>query len=166
LLKKLEEIIIVFCIAAITIIMNVNIVLRHVLNMSWSPTEEVCLIMVVIFTFVGSAYATRIGAHLFASFLFDIPVVSHKFKKMLAIIVSIVSGLAAAYVAYIGIDFIRLTYNSARTTAVLGIPFYTFYSMLPIGFALIAWQNFRCLLKNLRSKEEYYLGSDCGPGGK
>lgn len=165
-LKKIEEFIIVFCIVAITVIMNVNIVLRHVFNMSWSPTEEVCLIFVVIFTFVGAAYATRTGMHLFASFLFDIPVISIRFKKCLAVVICIVSGLTAAYIAYLGIGFIRFTYFSSRTTASLGIPFWTFYIALPIGFALIAWESFTCLIKNLKSKDKYYLGSDATPGGK
>jgi len=165
-LKKLEEVVIVFCIAAIMVIMNVNIVLRHMFNMSWSPTEEICLILVVIFTFIGSAYAARIGAHLFASFLFDIPFISYRFKKFLAVTISFVTGVVALYVAYLGIDFVKLTYNSVRTTAVLGIPFYTFYVTLPIGFTLIAWESFKCLIKNVRSKGKYYLGSDCDLEGK
>jgi TRAP-type C4-dicarboxylate transport system permease small subunit len=165
-LKKLEEVVVVFCIVAIMVIMNVNIVLRHVFNMSWSPTEEVCLVMVVIFTFIGSAYAARIGAHLFASFLFDIPFISYRFKKLLAVTIALITGIAALYVAYLGIDFVRLTYNSARSTAVLGIPFYTFYVTLPVGFALIAWESFKCLIKNIRSKGKYYLGSDCGTEDK
>lgn len=163
-MKKIEEIIIVFCIIAITLIINVNIVLRHVFNMSWSPTEEICLILVVVFTFIGSAYATRIGAHLFASFLFDIPAVSRRFKKKLAIVVSLVSCLTAGYVTYLGIYFVHTTYVSTRVTPVLGIPFYTFYMALPVGFALITWQSLRCMIKNIRS-EDYYLGAECKPGG-
>lgn len=159
-LKKLEEFIIVACIAAVTIIMNVNIILRHVMNMSWSPTEEVCLILIVVTTFIGSTYATRTGSHLFASFLFDIPMISPKFKKALALVISITSGLTAAYIVYLGIDFIRMTYNSARTTAALGIPFWTFYLSLPIGFMLITCESFICVSKNLRDKDAYYLGSD------
>ena len=165
-LKKIEEIIIVACNAAITINLNLNIILRHIFNMSWSPTEEVCLILVVVFTFIGSAYATRTGAHLFASFLFDIPIVSIKFKKVLATIISLISGLTACYIVYLGIDFIKMTFNSSRTTAALGIPFWTFYLALPIGFVLIAWESFSCLLKNIRSKDKYYLSSDPESGGE
>ena len=160
LLKKLEEIIIVFCIVAITLIMNVNIVLRHIFNMSWSPTEEVCLVFVVVFTFIGSAYATRTGAHLFASILFDLPFVSHKFKKALAIVIATVTGGTAVYIAYLGIEFIQLTYNSARTTAALGIPFWTFYLSLPIGFVLIAYESFVCLKNNLTIKDKYFLSAE------
>lgn len=164
-LKKIEEIIVIACIAAITVIMNVNIVLRHIFKMSWSPTEEVCLILVVVFTFIGSAYATRTGAHLFASFLFDIPIVSIRLKKFLATIISLISGLTACYIVYIGIDFIKITFDSSRTTAVLGIPFWTFYLALPIGFVLIAWESFVCLMKNIRSKDNYYLSSESESGG-
>lgn len=158
-MKKIEEIIIVFCVIAITVVMNVNIVLRYVFNMSWSPTEEVCLVLVVVFTFIGSAYAARIGAHLFASFLFDIPTISLRFKKALAIIIALVSGVTAAYVAYLGIEFIELTYNSGRTTPALGIPFYLFYSSLPVGFVLIAWQELRSVIQNIRS-DKYCIGPD------
>ena len=158
-MKKIEEIIIVICIIAITIIMNVNIVLRHFFNMSWSPTEEICLILVVVFTFIGSAYATRIGAHLFASFLFDLPMISFRFKKFFATLISFVSGATAVFVAYLGIDFIRLTYISGRTTPVLGIPFYWFYAALPVGFALIAWHSMVCFRENFRS-DKYCIGMD------
>lgn len=159
-LKKIEAFVIVFSIVAITIIMNVNIVLRHVFNRSWSATEELCLIFVVIFTFVGSAYATKIGAHLFASFLFDIPRIPFLFKKKLAVAISVITGVTAAYVTYLGIDFIVLTYGSGRITPVMGIPYYLFYVFLPIGFALITYENVICLIKNLRIKDKYYLGSD------
>lgn len=159
-LKKLEEIIIVISIMAITIIMNVNIILRYVFNKSWSPTEEVCLIFVVVFTFIGAAYAARIGSHLFASFLFDIPAISVKFKKALAVIISLINGIAAVFVAYLGINFVKLTYISGRTTPSLGVPFFIFYIALPIGFVLIAWESFKCLIKNLRTKDRYYLSPD------
>ena len=158
-LRKIEEFLIAFSILAITLVMNVNVVMRYIFNSSWTPTEEVCLIFVVIVTFLGSAYATRIGMHLFASLIFDLPMVPVKLKKFLATAISIVCALLCALLAFYAIQFVQQNYVSGRTTPSLGIPFYSFYIILPISFALMSWYNVRIALANFKI-EGYTLAAD------
>lgn len=155
-LRKAEEVLIAFCIIAISVIMNVNVVMRYVFNSSWTPTEEVCLILVVLITFIGSAHATRIGMHLFASLIFDIPTVPVRFKKFLAVVISVVCTVLCLVLAYQAVFFVQQNYVSNRTTPSLGIPFYTFYAVLPVSFLLMAWHNARIVLMNVRMRGEGY----------
>ncbi len=158
-LRKIEEFVIAASILAITAIMNVNVVMRYVFNSSWTPTEEVCLIFIVIVTFLGSAYATRIGMHLYASLIFDMPVVPARFKKFLAILISAVCTVLCALLAYYAVRFVQQNYVSGRTTPSLGIPFYTFYAILPVSFSLMAWHNARVAIANLRA-DGYTLAAE------
>lgn len=159
-LRKAEEMLIAFCILAISAIMNVNVVMRYVFNSSWTPTEEVCLILIVLVAFVGSAHATRIGMHLFASLIFDIPAVPVRFKKILAVVISAVCAALCLVLAWQAVIFVRQNYVSNRTTPSLGIPFYTFYIVLPVSFLLMAWHNARIFLLNLKTRDGYALAPE------
>jgi TRAP-type C4-dicarboxylate transport system permease small subunit len=91
--------------------------------------------------------------HLFASLLFDLPNVPGKFKKLLAIAISTVSALFCLILAFLAAQFVRQNFLSGRTTPSLGIPFYTFYVILPVSFALMALHNARALMCNLRQRD-------------
>jgi TRAP-type C4-dicarboxylate transport system permease small subunit len=93
------------------------------------------------------------GMHLFASFLFDIPNVPRKLKKLLAIVISAVSAAFCLILAFLAAQLVMQTYMSGRTTPSLGIPFYTFYIALPVSFVLMALHNARALICNLRQKD-------------
>lgn len=159
-LKKAEEALVAFCIISITAIMNVNVVMRYVFNSSWTPTEEVCLILVVLMTFIGSVNAARIGLHLFASLVFDIPAIPQKFKKSLAIVISVVCAALCLLLACLAIQFVGQNYASHRTTPSLGIPFYVFYCVLPVAFLMMAWHNIRAAALNLKMREGYALAPE------
>ena len=163
-LRKIEEFLIATSVLAITLIMNVNVIMRYVFNSSWTPTEEVCLIFIVIVTFLGSAYATRIGMHLFASLIFDLPMVPARVKKFLAILISVVCAVLCAVLAFYATRFVQQNYVSGRTTPSLGIPFYVFYAILPVSFALMAWYNVRVVLANLRMDGYTLAAEQSEPG--
>lgn len=133
--------------------MNVNVIMRYFLSSSWTPTEEVCLILIVIVTFMGSAHATRVGLHLFASLVFDLPIVPVKCKKALAILISVVCTGLCLLLAVLAAEVVKQNYTSGRTTPSLGIPFFVFYTVLPVSFLLMAWHNARTILANVKNKE-------------
>jgi TRAP-type C4-dicarboxylate transport system permease small subunit len=149
-LRKIEKTAITFSILAITVIMNVNVIMRYAFNRSWTPTEEVCLIFVVIITFVGSAYATRVGMHLFSSLVFDLPFVPDGVKKGLAIAISGICSVLCLVLAVVAVGFVRQNYVSGRTTPSFGIPFYIFYMALPLSFTLMAYHYARNIFANIR----------------
>jgi len=159
-LKKAEKALIAFCVCAIALIMNANVIMRYVFNRSWTPTEEMCLILVVIVTFVGSAHATRMGMHLFASLIFDVPLIPLKIKRFLTIIIHAVCSALCSWLTILALQFVRQNYISHRTTPSLGIPFYTFYCVLPLAFALMAWQNARTAVLNLKMKESFVISPE------
>ncbi len=150
--KKIEAAVLSFSIIAITGIMIFNVIMRYVFNSSWTPTEELCLIFIIVVTFIGCSYATRRGNHLFASILFDIPLLNFRVKKIIAIFIALVNASLSIVIVYLGGKYVISHYLSARVTPVLGIPYYLFYWVVPLGFLLMGIQNVRTIQKNFKEK--------------
>lgn len=151
-MRKVEEFLIYFSILGITAIMNVNVVMRYFFNSSWTPTEEICLIFIVVVTFMGSAHATRLGMHLFSSLIFDLTIVPMKFKRILAITISTVCAILCLLLTILSINLVKENFISGRVTPSMGIPFFTFYLILPISFLIMTWHNIKTIFANIKNK--------------
>lgn len=160
-LKKIEALVLGFSIIAITGVMIFNVIMRYIFNSSWTPTEEVCLILIILVTFIGSSYAAKRGNHLFASILFDIPSINFRVKKIIAIFIALVNTGLSIVIVYLGGKYVISNYLSARFTPALGIPFYLFYWVVPLGFLSIGIQNVRVIQKNFKEN-----GYSLSPDGK
>lgn len=157
--KKIEAAVLGFSIIAITGIMIFNVLMRYVFNNSWTPTEEICLILIIVVVFIGSSYATRRGNHLFANILFDIPLLTFRIKKIIAIFIALANVSLSIVIVYLGGKYVISNYLSARFTPALGIPFYLFYWVVPLGFLSMGIQNVRIIQKNFKEKG-YSLSPD------
>jgi TRAP-type C4-dicarboxylate transport system permease small subunit len=158
-LKKIEALVLGFSIIAITGVMIFNVIMRYIFNSSWTPTEEVCLILIILVTFIGSSYAARRGNHLFASILFDIPLINFRVKKIIAIFIALANTGLSIVIVYLGGKYVISNYLSARFTPALGIPFYLFYWVVPLGFMSMGIQNVRIIQKNFK-ENGYSLSPD------
>lgn len=158
-LAKIEKYIMAWSIIGITVVMIFNVVARYFFNQSWTPTEEVCLTLVIISTFLGAGYAARRGEHLFVSVLFDLPVVPVVLKRLLALAISGICFAACLLIGWYGVKYVIGSYHTGRVTPSLGIPMYLIFLAFPTGFFMMAWQFFRNFRKNLGARG-YYLGPD------
>lgn len=159
LLAKVEKFVMAWSIIGITAVMVFNVVARYFFSRSWTPTEEVCLTLVIVSTFVGAGYAARRGEHLFVSLVFDLPVAPVAVKRLLALAISGVCFAACLVIGWYGIQYVIGSYHTGRVTPSLGIPMYLIFLAFPAGFLMMAWQFFRGVLKNLGSLG-YFLGPD------
>lgn len=161
LFKKIEELVLGFSIIAITGVMLFNVIMRYVFNSSWTPTEEVCIILIIVVTFIGSSYAAERGNHLLSSMLFDSPLINFRVKKIIVIFIALVNTSLSIVIVYLGANYVRAHYLSGRFTPALGIPFYLFYWVVPLGFLLMGIQNVRIIQKNFKEK-----GYSLSPSGE
>lgn len=162
--EKVEYFIMSWTIIGITAVMIFNVVARYLFNRSWTPTEEICLILVIVSTFTGCNYAARKGEHLFVSLIFDIPMIPKGFKRALAAIISGVCSVSCVIIGWYGVQYVIGNYLTGRTTPSLGIPMYIIYIAFPAGFFMMAFQFIRSFIKNVKDKD-YYLGPEMSQRG-
>ena len=159
-IKKIEGYIITLSVAIITIIMNINVILRYFFNSSYSPTEEICLSLLCIVVFVGTSYLSRTGEHLFASLIFDMRSINIRVKKYLALSISLIMCILSVFLAYFSIKYVYSTYLSGRVTPALGVPMYVIYLCIPYCFISIAIQMALTVFRNIKLEKAYCLGID------
>ena len=70
-LERVEEGLLVFLMAVMTVVALVNVFTRYVIRFALAFTEEIVVSMFVWLTLVGTAIAFRQGAHLGFSFLVE-----------------------------------------------------------------------------------------------
>lgn len=157
-LRKFEEFICSYGILAMAVMLIGNSFSRTVLGDSWKFAEEVGQIFMIIVTFIGTSYAARIARHIVMSAIFDLS--PFNIKKVFLYVTSIITGVAMLYLGYLSTEYVMTVYASARITPALGIPMWTFYAFVPLGFFLTAFQYFLTLVLNIKEQKELYLGSE------
>jgi len=147
-LDKIEEIILVLALLAMTIIAFANIISRNFAEISLSFTEELTINLFVLLTFVGTAMGVRNYSHLGFTLLYDMGGNAAK-RGMIAI--STISGLVLFGVLFwYGIQTILFQIEMGQKTPALGWPTWVMTLSLPIGAILcivrtiqVGWQEWQ-----------------------
>lgn len=156
-LSKVEAFLLSYTVIAMAIVLIGNVLSRSIFNRSWTFVEEVGQLMVIIITFVGVSYAARNGRHIRMSAVFD--AVPMKVKKVLILIISLVTAITLLYFAYLGFTYMQFVMGTGRVTPALRIPAYFMVVFVPVGFLLAGIQYLINFVLNLREKE-IYIGTD------
>lgn len=135
LIQKIEIIIPLSCMILMTIIAFVQVVARYVFGFSFSWAEEINRYLVIWVTFVGSAAAFRMGAHVSVSAMVNIlPVNIGSKVKMFSQLITLVFFIILGYFGLV--HTINQTINlqvGPATRLPMAIP----YSAVPIGSLLV-----------------------------
>lgn len=157
-LSKFEEIVLSASVIGMAILLIFGVFMRTVMNSSLVFSEEVATALLVLVSFFGLGYCARKGRHITMSIVFDM--VSNKYKKIFMIVISFVSAVATAYIAYLAMMYVLSTKNLGRVTPALQIPIYLVYSVVPIGFLLACIEYIRSFISNIRDKTHFYITSE------
>ena len=157
-LDKVEEIILVLALLAMTIIAFANIVSRNFAEISLSFTEELTINLFVLLTFVGTAMGVRNYSHLGFTLLYDM---GGKVAKRGMIALSTIAGLVLFGVLFwYGIQTILFQMDMGQKTPALGWPTWVMTLSLPIGAILcivrtiqVGWQEWQLKDQASTSKE-------------
>ena len=145
-------------IVAGSIILMAALMVTHVLGRMFFQVgvpgrTEVTELLIVLITFVGVSYAVRRARHISMSALYD--QLRGVARKVLIILISVVTGALLFYMAYEAAGYVQTTYQRQRSTSALGIPLWTIYISMPIGFTLAGIQYWLTAFRNLTTKEMY-----------
>jgi C4-dicarboxylate transporter DctQ subunit len=150
--NALEVSILVFCVAALGVLLIVNVVARTFFQSIYFA-EEVSMFLVTLTTFAGVSYGVRKARHIrMGAFLDAMP---PKMEKVFLIIISLVSVVVMGIMAWFSLEYLLHAMTRSHMTPALRVPKWTFYVVVPLGFAMAAIQYIRTIVKNLIEKDPW-----------
>jgi len=150
--NAVEVSILVFCVAALGILLIVNVVARTFFQSIYFA-EEVSVFLVTLTTFAGVSYGVRKARHIrMGAFLDAMP---PKMEKVFLIVISLVSVVVMGIMAWFSLEYLLNAMTRTHMTPALRVPKWTFYVAVPLGFAMAAIQYIRTIVKNLIEKDPW-----------
>ena len=137
-INRLEEVLLAFCLALMTLLTALQVLLRYVFNagLIWSlEATTYCFAWLVL---LGMSYCVRTRTHIAVDLL--VKQFGQRTRKMLgllAIVVCLVYSLLMLHGSSLLVHHLYMLGNEARD---LPIARWLLSIMLPLGFALLAWR--------------------------
>jgi TRAP-type C4-dicarboxylate transport system permease small subunit len=150
--NAVEVSILVFCVASLAILLITNVFARTFFQSIYFA-EEISKFLVMLTTFTGVSYGVRKARHIrMGAFLDAMP---PKMEKTFIIIISIISALVMAIMAWASWEYLLNAMSKGHKTPALRMPTWTFYVIMPIGFGLACIQYIRTIIKNIIEKDPW-----------
>ena len=150
--NAVEVSILVFCVAALGILLITNVFARTFFQSIYFA-EEVSKFLVMLTTFTGVSYGVRKARHIrMGAFLDAMP---PTMEKTFIIIISLISAVVMGIMAWASWEYLMNAMHKGHMTPALRMPKWTFYVIIPVGFGLAAIQYIRTIIKNLIEKEPW-----------
>ncbi|SHH38082.1 TRAP transporter small permease [Desulfofustis glycolicus] len=150
--NAVEVAVLVICVAALAILLMVNVAARTFFQSIYFA-EEISMFLVMLITFTGVSYGVRKARHIrMGAFLDAMP---PKMEKVFIIFISLVSAIVMAIMAYASWEYLINAMSRSHMTPALRMPKWIFYVIVPIGFGLASIQYLRTILKNIIEKDPW-----------
>ncbi len=133
-----NRIVLMIALAAMSVIVFINVALRYLTNDSILWSEEVARYLMVWLTFLGIGLVLRLGGHMAVDSLQEaLPQAAARAMRL-----AVVALLAAfcLFMIWVGIDYVDRT--AVQSTPVTEIPFSYIAASIPLGFSLMLWHLF------------------------
>jgi TRAP-type C4-dicarboxylate transport system permease small subunit len=150
--NAVEVSILVFCVAALGVLLMVNVVARTFFQSIYFA-EELSVFLVLLTTFAGVSFGVRKARHIrMGAFLDAMP---PKMEKTFIIIISLISAVVMGIMAWFSLEYLLNAMSRGHLTPALRLPRWTFYIVVPVGFGLACIQYIRTIFKNLIEKDPW-----------
>lgn len=123
----------IILLAAMSIIVFLNVVMRYATDASIPWSEEVSRHMMIWLTFLGGGLVLRSGGHIAIDNLQD--ALPARYARILRVIVFLLMSFFFGLLFYFGCIYVSRT--MVQTTAATEIPFGYVYLAMPVGLALM-----------------------------
>ena len=157
-LEHLEEGLIAFLMAAMTIVTFMQVVARYIFNYSFVWALELTGVMFAWLIFVGMSYGVRVGAHIGVDAL--VKTLSRGAARIVGMIAAALCVVYALIVTVGGFQYVRKMYDVGILMQDMPIEQWIPRIILPLGFALLALRFGQVLVKLAAGKEVHLLGDE------
>ena len=147
----MEEILCSVFFTAMIVLTIANVVSRYLFGITLNWAQEIAVESFVIVVFAGISVCYKKKAHIYIDIF--ISALPEKIQKVVLEVVNIFVLMVTVYLTYLAL---KLTINSAaRTTRLLGIPYYFINFSAVIGFGMMSFWTVVDFVKNIRKRKEY-----------
>lgn len=156
----IEKTIISVSVIFMAVLLILNTVTRVLFNNSMSFTQEISKFLLIILTFIGVSFASRIGRHIRMEGIFSL--LPYKYQRGLMIFISLATSFIMFLLTYYSYNFVVYEFNLGQVSTVLRLPLYLFIMFMPIGFLLSGIYYLRAFFMNLthKSKKEIFVSPE------
>ncbi|WP_085907325.1 TRAP transporter small permease [Kiloniella majae] len=151
--ETLEKLVVFSAILLMMINSTANAIGRYAFDKSLYFSEELNQFLIVTITFIGFAYAVRMGRNIRMTALYDTfgPVA----KKVVSTLISLTTAMLMFYLAYKAVFYVVELHEINRLSPALQLPVYTVYAIIPLGLGVAGLQYLIAFLMNVTHKEIY-----------
>ena len=157
-LEHLEEGLVAFLMAAMTVLTFVQVIARYVFNYSFVWALEVTGVMFAWLIFVGMSYGVRVGAHIGCDAL--VKALAPRTRRAVDVVATLLCIAYAAIFAFGGYVYVRKMYDVGILMQDVPIAQWIPRVVLPLGFALLAFRLAEVLWKLLTGREAHLVGDE------
>jgi len=157
-LEHLEEGLIAFLMAAMTLLTFVQVVARYFFNYSFVWALELTGVMFAWLIFVGMSYGVRVGAHIGIDAV--VRLLKRPTARIVAMIAAVLCIVYALIVGYGGFQYVRKMHEVGILMQDMPIQQWIPRIILPIGFALLAFRFAQVLWRVIEGRDAHLLGDE------
>ncbi|MCC6379904.1 MAG: TRAP transporter small permease [Burkholderiales bacterium] len=157
-LENLEEGLVAFLMAAMTVVTFVQVIARYVFNYSFVWALELNGVLFAWLIFVGMSYGVRVGAHIGVDAL--VKAFGKSTQRAVAIVATLVCIAYAAIFAFGGYQYVRKMYEVGILMQDMPIAQWIPRIILPLGFALLTFRFAQVLWRLASGKEAHLVGDE------
>lgn len=130
-LENLQTGLVVFALAAMTIVVGMQVFFRFVVKGSLPWSEELARYLMVWAVFIGASLGAREGVHVGVEAFIDLLPKSFKIKAV--ILSGLISVVFCIIVAYLSFKAITIIMNTGQKSPAIEIPMFWAYLAIPFG---------------------------------
>ena len=157
-LENLEEGLVAFLMAAMTLVTFVQVIARYVFNYSFVWALELNGVLFAWLIFVGMSYGVRVGAHIGVDAL--VKAFGTGTQRAIAIAATLICIAYAAIFAFGGFQYVRKMYDVGILMQDMPIAQWIPRIILPLGFALLTFRFVQVLWRLASGKEAHLVGDE------
>jgi C4-dicarboxylate transporter, DctQ subunit len=157
-IEHFEEGLIVFLMAAMTVVTFMQVVARYVFNYSFVWALELTGVMFAWLIFVGMSYGVRVGAHIGVDAL--VRILPSRAARIAAIVAATLCIVYALIVTFGGFQYVRKMYEVGILMQDMPVQQWIPRAILPIGYALLAFRFAQVLYRVVAGREARLLGDE------
>jgi C4-dicarboxylate transporter DctQ subunit len=157
-LEYLEEGLIIFLMAAMTVVTFMQVVARYVFNYSFVWALELTGIMFAWLIFVGMSYGVRVGTHIGVDAL--VKLLKPDVRRIVSAIAALLCIVYALIVAYGATLYVRKMYDVGILMQDLPVEQWIPRLVLPVGFLLLALRFSQLLWRLATGRDVNLLGDE------
>lgn len=152
-IARFEAVILAYGILLMALNSTANVFGRFVLSQSLYFSEELNQFLIVLITFMGLGYATRMGRHIRMSAIYD--TLPDRGKKVVMVIIALVTSAVMFTLAWYSYKYVHQIWKLQKVTPALQVPLYLTYIWVPIGFVVTGIQYALTVVKNFLEPDVY-----------